>query len=325
MGAGRTCVLWTALLALPLAAAAQGGGYPDRPVRIVVGFPPGGAADFSARILSQHLQPALGGQTIVIDNRGGAFSNIANDLVSKAPPDGHTLLVTADATITINPSIYSKLPYDPQRDLTPVTQLITFANVLVVNPAVPANSVPELIALAKSQPRKLSYGHPGVGSLQQMSAELFKMRTGVDFISVPFKGGGPAMVSLMANEIQLSFATPPSCIPHVKSGRLKAVAVTSAKRFSPLPDLPTISESGLPGFDVQGWIALFAPAKTPRKIIDRLYQESARIMLMPEVKERVQAGGAESAGTPPDEARAIVRNETALWAKVVKTAGIRVE
>jgi len=311
-----------AVLALAPDALAQ--NYPVRPIRMVIAFPPGGAADFSARILNQHLQPALG-QTIVIDNRGGAFGNIANDIVAKATPDGYTLLITADATITINPSVYSKLPYDAQRDLTPVTLLITFANVLVLHPAVPVKSVQELIALAKAKPGGLRYAHPGVGSLQQMSAELFKLRTGVDYISVPFKGGGPAIVSLMGNETQLSFATPPSAIPHVKSGRLKALAVTSAKRFSPLADLPTISESGLPGFDVQGWIALFAPAKTPRKIIDRLHQESARIMHLPDSKERVLAGGAEPGGMPPDDARELVRAETAMWAKVVKSAGVKVE
>jgi tripartite-type tricarboxylate transporter receptor subunit TctC len=311
-----------AVLALAPVAPAQ--GYPDRPIRIVVAFPPGGAADFSARILTQYLQPALG-QTIVIDNRGGAFGNIANDITAKATPDGHTLLITADATITVNPSVYSRLPYDAQRDLTPVTVLISYANVLVLHPSVPVNSVQDLIALAKAKPRQLSYAHPGIGSIQQLSAELFKLRTGVDFISVPYKGGGPAIVSLMGNETQLSFATPPSCIPHVKGGRLKAIAVTSAKRFGALPELPTIAEAGLAGFDVQGWIALFAPAKTPRKIIDRLYQESARIMLMPETKERVLAGGAESNGMPPDQAREMVRVETAMWAKVVKTAGVKVE
>jgi tripartite-type tricarboxylate transporter receptor subunit TctC len=310
-----------ALLAPALDAPAQ--GYPARPIRMVVAFPPGGAADFSARILNQHLAPALG-QTIVIDNRGGAFGNIANDIVAKAAPDGYTLLITADATITINPSVYAKLSYVAERDLTPITLLITFANVLVLHPTVKANSVQELIALAKAQPG-MRYAHPGIGSLQQMSAEFFKLRTGIDFISVPFKGGGPAIVSLMGNETQLSFATPPSSIPHVKGGRLKAIAVTSAKRFGALPDLPTIAESGLPGFDVQGWIALFAPARTPRQIIDRLYRESARIMHLPDSRERVVAGGAEPGGMPPDEARELVRRETALWAKVVRTAGVKVE
>ena len=311
-----------AVLALAPGVLAQ--EYPVRPIRMVIAFPPGGAADFSARILNQHLQPALG-QNIVVDNRGGAFGNIANDIVSKAAPDGYTLLVTADATITINPSVYAKLPYDAQRDLTPVTLLIRFANVLVLHPAVPVKSVQDLIALAKAKPHELRYAHPGIGSIQQMSAELFKIRTGVDYISVAFRGGGPAIVSLMGNETQLSFATPPSAIPHVNSGRLKAIAVTSASRFSPLPDLPTISESGLPGFDVQGWIALFAPAKTPRKIVDRLYRESARIMHLPDSRERVLGGGAEPSGMPPDQARELVRAETEMWAKVVRTAGIRVE
>ena len=311
-----------ALVALAPGVLAQ--EYPVRPIRMVIAFPPGGAADFSARILNLHLQPALG-QNIVIDNRGGAFGNIANDITAKAAPDGYTLLVTADATITINPSVYSKLPYDAQRDLAPVTVLITFANVLVLHPSVPVKSVQELIALARAKPRELRYAHPGVGSLQQMSAELFKIRTGVDYISVPYKGGGPAIVGLMGNETQLSFATPPSSIPHVNSGRLKAIAVTSARRFSPLPDLPTISESGLAGFDVQGWIALFAPAKTPRKIIDRLHRESARIMHLPDSRERVLAGGAEPSGMPPDQARELVRAETEMWAKVVRTAGIKVE
>jgi len=318
------CATVLVVIAMALAPAAEAQQYPVRPIRMVIAFPPGGAADFSARILNQHLQPALG-QNIVVDNRGGAFGNIANDIVSKAAPDGYTLLVTADATITINPSVYAKLPYDAQRDLTPVTLLIRFANVLVLHPAVPVKSVQDLIALAKAKPHELRYAHPGIGSIQQMSAELFKIRTGVDYISVAFRGGGPAIVSLMGNETQLSFATPPSAIPHVNSGRLKAIAVTSASRFSPLPDLPTISESGLPGFDVQGWIALFAPAKTPRKIVDRLYRESARIMHLPDSRERVLGGGAEPSGMPPDQARELVRAETEMWAKVVRTAGIRVE
>ena len=221
--------------------------------------------------------------------------------------------------------MYSKLPYDAQRDLAPITLLIRFANVLVLHPAVPANSVQELISLAKAQPRKLSYAHPGTGSLQQLSAELFKLTLGVDIISVPYKGGGPAMVGLIGNETQLSFATPPSAMPHVKSGRLKALAVTSAKRSAALPDLPTISESGVPGFNVEGWIGLFAPSRTPRRIIDRLYDDVARILQQREVKDLVLAGGAETGGTSPDETRAIVRSETAMWAKVVKSAGVKVE
>ena len=308
--------------ALAQQAAAQ--AYPDKSIRIVVSFPPGGAADFSARILAQRLPAALG-QSIVVDNRGGAAGNIGNDILAKAAPDGYTLLVTAEGTITINPSVYSKLPYVAARDITAITQLIKYANVVVLHPTVPANSVKELIAFAKSNPGKLSYAHPGVGTAQQLAVEFFKLTVGVDITSVPYKGGGPAMISLVGNETQLSFATPPSAMPHVKAGRLKAIAVTSDKRFSALPDLPTISEAGLPGFNVEGWIGLFAPAKTPGAIIARLHEETAKVLRVPEVKEIVLAGGAETVGIPPQETNRIVREETAMWAKVVKTTGVKIE
>jgi tripartite-type tricarboxylate transporter receptor subunit TctC len=310
--------------AFGLAQQVTAQSYPDRPIRIVVSFPPGGAADFSARILAQRLPAALG-QSIVIDNRGGAGGNIGNDIVAKATPDGYTLLVTAEGTITINPSVYSKLPYVAERDITTITQLIKYANVVVLHPSVPANSVKELIAVAKSQPGKLGYSHPGVGTAQQLAVELFKLTVGVDITSVPYKGGGPAMISLVGNETQLSFATPPSAMPHVKAGRLKAIAVTSDKRSAALPDLPTISESGLPGFNVEAWIGLFAPARTPDRIVARIHEETAKVLQLPEVKDLVLGMGAETGGNPPQEANAIVRDETAMWAKVVRTAGVKVE
>ena len=319
-------ILWLAVSAMlglaPGAACAQ--AYPDKPIRFVVGYPPGGSSDFSARILAQRLQPALG-QTIVIDNRGGAAGNIANEIVVKSAPDGYTLLVTAEASITINASVYANLPFVAARDMTAITQIIKYANVVVVHPSVPAISVKELIAYAKSQPGKLSYSHPGTGTAQQLAVELFKMTVGVDITSVPYKGGGPAMVSLVGNETQLSFATPPSAIPQVKAGRLRAIAVTSDKRSAAMPDLPTVSEAGLPGFNVEGWTGLFAPARTPAAIIDRLYAESAKILRLPEVKELALGVGSEPVGNPPQEANRIVREETAMWAKVVKTTGVKVE
>jgi len=298
--------------------------FPDKPIRIVVSFPPGGSSDFSARILAQRLAPVLG-QSFVIDNRGGASGNIGNDIVAKSAPDGYTLLVTAEATITINPSVYAKLPYVASRDITAITQIIKYANVVVVHPSVPANSVKELIAYAKTQPGKLSYSHPGTGTAQQLAVELFKMRAGVDITSVPFKGGGPAMISLVGNEVQLSFATPPSAMPHVKGGRLKAIAVTSDKRSAALPDLATVSEAGLPGFNIEGWTGLFAPAKTPGPVIARLYAESAKILRLPEVKDLALVMGSVPGGNSPQEANAVVRDETAMWAKVVKTAGVKIE
>ena len=309
-------------LGLPSLAIAQ--TYPNRPIRFVVSFPPGGSTDFIARILAQRLPAALG-QTIVIDNRGGGGGNIGNGIVAKAAPDGYTLLITAEGTITVNPSVYSSLPYNAIRDLPAVTQLIKYSNVVVLNPSVPAASVKELIAVAKAQSGKLSYSHPGVGTVQQLSVELFKMLVGVDITSVPYKGGGPAMVALVGNETQLSFATPPSAMPHVKSGRLKAIAVTSERRSPAMPELPTVAEAGFPGFNVVGWVGMFAPAGTPARIVERLHGEIGIVLRMPEVEELVRGAGSETSGMSPDETRETVRTETAMWAKVVKSTGIKVE
>jgi tripartite-type tricarboxylate transporter receptor subunit TctC len=312
------------LLGLSAAGAAYAQNYPDRPIRIVVGYPPGGSSDFSARLLAQRLSAVLG-QSIVVDNRGGAAGNIANEIVVKSAPDGYTLLVTAEASITINASAYSNLPFVAARDMTAITQIIKYAYVVVVHPSVPATSVKEFIAYAKSRPGKLSYSHPGAGTAQQLAVELFKLTVGVDITSVPYKGGGPAMISLVGNETQLSFATPPSAMPQVKAGRLRAIAVTSDKRFAAAPELPTISEAGLTGFNVEGWVGVFAPAKTPAAVIDRLYRESAKILRQPEVKELALGVASETVGNSPREANAIVRDETAMWAKVVKTIGVKIE
>lgn len=315
-------VVLAVALGLPFLAPAQ--TYPDRPLRFVVSFPPGGSTDFIARILAQRLPVALG-QTIVIDNRGGGGGNIGNGIVAKAAPDGYTLLITAEGTITVNPSVYSSLPYNAIRDLPAVTQLIKYSNVVVLHPSVPAASVKDLIAIAKAQPGKLSYAHPGVGTVQQLSVELFKMLAGVDIISVPYKGGGPAMIALVGNETQLSFATPPSAMPHVKSGRLKAIAVTSEHRSTALPELPTVAEAGFAGFNVVGWVGMFAPAGTPARIVERLYGEIGKVLRMPEVEELVRVAGSETSGMSPDETRAKVRTETAMWANVVRTTGIKIE
>ena len=291
---------------------------------MVVPFPPGGSTDFSARIIAAHL-PRMLGQTVVVDNRGGAGGNIGVDIVTKAVADGYTLLVSAEGPITISPSLYAQLPYVAMRDLTAITQIIKYANVLVVNPTLKASSVKDLLALAKEQPGKISYAHPGVGTNPHLAAELFKLMGGVDIVGVSYKGGRPAIVSLIGNETQISFATAPSSIPHVKTGRLRAIAVTSAKRSAVLPDLPTISEAGVPGYNVEGWVGLFAPARTPGRIITRLYDEVAKVLRMPEVKDVVLAGGSETAGTPLRETNEIVRDETAMWAKVIKTVGVKVE
>jgi tripartite-type tricarboxylate transporter receptor subunit TctC len=318
------CALALAVaLVTPSAALSQ--TYPQRPIRVVVSFPPGGSTDFIARVLAQRMPAGLG-QTIVVDNRGGAAGTIGTDIVAKAAPDGYTLLVTADPPVTISPSIYPKLPYNPARDVPAITELINYPYVAVVNAAVPATSLKDLIALAKAQPGKLRYAHPGVGTGIHLAGELFKMMVGgVDIISVPYKGGGPAMVSVVGNEAQISFATPPSSLPHVKSGRLRALAQTTSKRSAALPDLPTFAEAGVPNFHVDGWVGLFAPAGTPPRVIERLYTETVKVLQVPEVKEYVLAGGSEVSGIPTAEARAKVAREIAMWAKVVKAAGIKVD
>lgn len=312
------------VVALGVPCATQAQNFPDRPVRFVVTFPPGGSTDFTARILAQHL-PAAFGQSIVVDNRGGGGGNIGCDIVAKAAPDGHTLLLTTEGPATLNPSVYSALPFNMMRDLPAITQLIKYANVVAIHPSVPVASVKELVARAKAQPGKLRYSHPGVGTGNHLAVELFKLSTGVDIISVPYKGGGPAVLAVVGNETQLSFATPPSVLPHVKTGRLKAIAVTSAKRSAAMPDLPTVAEGGVPGFEVDGWVGLFAPAATPPRVVQHIHSEVVKVLRRPDVIELVLAGGSETVGNPVEVMRKIVRDETAMWAKVVKTTGIKVE
>ena len=312
------------LVTLGASFATQAQNFPDRPIRFVVNFPPGGSTDFSARFLAQHLTTAVG-QTIVVDNRGGGGGNIGIDIVAKAAPDGYTYLLSAEGPVTINPSVYSALPFNAIRDIPAVTQVIKYANVVVVHPSIQVNSVKDLIARAKSQPGKLRYAHPGVGTGNHLAVELFKMMTGVDIISVPYKGGGPAMVSVVSNETHLSFATPPASLPHVRAGRLKAVAQTSAKRSAALPDLPTVIEAGVAGFEVDGWVGRYAPAGIPPRALERMHSEVVKVLRRADVKELVLTGGSETVGNPVEEARKIVRDETAMWAKVVKSTGIKVE
>lgn len=243
--------------------------WPERPVRVVVPFPPGGSSDFSARILTQHLQKAIR-QTIVIDNRGGAGGNIGSEIVAKAAPDGYTFLITAEGPITISPSLYAKLGYTPNRELVAITPVITYSNVVVVHPGVPAATMKDFLAYAKANPRKVTYAHAGIGTNVHLASELLKLMIKTDIVGVSYKGGGPAVASVVANETQVSLATAPSAIPHVTSGRLKALAVTTARRSAVLPNLPTIAESGVPGYAVEGTVLLLAPIKTPPKIIARV-------------------------------------------------------
>jgi tripartite-type tricarboxylate transporter receptor subunit TctC len=317
-----------ALVAAGLACAAIAHGqskeaWPGRPVRIVVPQTPGASTDLTARLIAQRLTSILG-QPVIVENRPGAGSIVGTELVAKATPDGHTLLVVA-SSITLNPIIHKNLPFDPQRDLTPITQLSSFPNMLVVNPTLPVKSVQDLIALAKAKPGALNYGSAGTATGTHLSAELFKYMTGTDMVHVPYKGGGAAMPALIGGQVQLMFSTTVTALPHVRAGRLRAIAVTSGQRWPSLPEIPTIAESGVPGYDHTPWNGFLAPAKTPRNIISRLNEETAKILHLPETRSLFTSEGAEPVGNKPEDFAAIIKSETAKWTKVVKAAGIQAD
>jgi len=296
--------------------------YPARPIRMVVGFAPGGGTDTTARAMAQKLTQALG-QQIVVDNRPGAAGNIATDLVAKSNPDGYTILMGTIAALAINPSLYGKLPFDPQKDLAPVTRAVDSTNILVLHPSVPAKSVKELIALAKSKPGQLNYGSSGVGGAGHLAGELFNTMAGIRMVHVPYKGGGPAMVDLLAGNINLIFATAASSIGHINAGKIRALAVTTAKRSGLVPDLPTIAEAGLPGFEANNWYGVLVPAKTPRPIINRLNKDITAVLNMADIKEFLFKQGLDAAPSTPEAFGAYIKSEAEKWAKVVKASGAK--
>ncbi|MDO8551985.1 MAG: tripartite tricarboxylate transporter substrate binding protein [bacterium] len=309
-----------ALIAVSAALTATAAEYPTKPIRLIVGFAPGGGTDTTARAMSQKLTDALG-QQVVVDNRPGAAGNIAAEIVSKATPDGYTLLMGTIAALAINPSLYSKLPFDPLKDFAPITQAVDSTNILSLHPSVPAGSVKELIALAKTKP--LNYGSSGVGGTGHLAGELFNTMAGVKMTHVPYKGGGPAMIDLVGGQVQLVFATAASAVPQIKGGRIKGIAVTPAKRSALMPNLPTISEAGLPGFDANNWYGVLAPAKTPRPIINRLNSEITKVLAMPDVKNFLFNQGLDPAPCTPEKFGDYIKSETAKWAKVVKASGAK--
>ena len=299
-------------------------GYPAQPIRIVVPFPPGGATDIMARAAAQKMTEAWKAQ-VVVDNRPGAAGNIGSELVAKAAPDGYTLEMGTVGTHAINASLYAKMPYDHVKDFAPIVLVAAVPNVLVVHPSVPVNSVAELIAYAKANPGKLNFASSGAGTSIHLSGELFKVMAGVQMTHVPYKGSAPAVTDLLGGQVQLMFDNLPPSLPHIKSGRLRALAVTTADRAAALPDVPTIAESGLPGFEASSWFGLLAPAGTPREIITKINGEIARWVATPEAKEKMTSIGAiAKGGTPEDFARHIAE-ETAKWQKVVKESGAKVE
>ena len=297
--------------------------YPSQPLRMLVGYPPGGGSDVIARLAAQQLSEGLG-QQIVVDNRPGAATMIATSIAAKANPDGYTLLFVT-SSLVINPSLYRKVPYDPFRDFAPVSLVASTPFVLVVHPGVPASSVKELIALARSQPGVLNYSSGGSGSTGHLATELFKSMAGADIRHIPYKGLGPALTDLLGGRVTLTFGSLPSVVQHIRTGRLKALALTSARRMPSLPDLPTIAESGLPGYEVDQWFGIVVPAGTPRAVVRRLSSTIARFSGIPEARERFLGVGAEPLHTTPEKFGAYIKQEYAKWAKVVSVSGARVD
>ena len=315
--------------ALMLAASVPTGGpaaaqtnYPEQTVRIVVGYPPGVSPDIAARLLGDKFSDAWG-KPVVIENVPGAGSNIATDRVAKAAPDGYTLLMAGNSSIVVSPSLYDKLPYDPIRDFAPIAQVFVATNILCVHPDVPAKTLPELVALARANPGKLTYGHAGIGTSQHLAGELFKAMTHTDIQPVAYRGTTGVLPDLLAGRITMFFGNVANVLPLIREGKLRAFAVTSLKRSAVTPDLPTMDESGYPGFDAVPWFGLMAPAGTPQPIIDKLHRETARVLATPDVRKKMAGYGLDIIGNSPAEFAAVIKAETPAWAKIIKDAGIK--
>ena len=313
----------TMLCTLVSLASAAEPGYPTKPVRMIVAVPPGGPADTLARLVAPKLTEALG-RTVVIDNRPGANGNIAYEMTARAVPDGYTFTAVA-AGVVINPSLYRHVNYDPLKDFAPLTLGITVPNILVVHPSVPAKSVKELIGLAKAKPGTVTFASAGNGTSGHLALELFRMTAGLDIIHVPYKGGGPALAEVVAGQVQALFSIALAASSQINAGRVRALAITSAKRSAVAPDLPTVAEAGLPGFEVIGWFGWLAPAATPKPIVNRLHTELVRALKLPDIRDRLLSQSTEPVGNSPQAFAAFMRSEHAKWAKLIKAANIQVE
>lgn len=306
-----------------LSAFAHAQSYPAKPLRIIVPFAQGGAADLLSRMVGQRLQETWG-QAVVVENRTGANGNIGMEAAAKSAPDGYTLVQVPNGNIVVNPNLFAKLPYE-QKDFTPVAQIARVENVLIVNPGVAAHSVTELLALARSQPGRLSFGSPGVGSQAHLAGEFLRLRASVDLIHVAYKGVGPAINDLLGGQISMMFAAVPSALPHIKSGKLRALGLASLQRSPVMPEVPTVAEQNLPGFEAVSWYSIMAPAGTPREIIDRINAEIARMLEQPETRDKLAGIGATPIGGTPEQLAAVIREESARYADLFKRAGIRAE
>ena len=312
------------LVLLPAAHTVLGQAYPSKPIRMVVPFAAGaGSNDIMARLIAQKLSESFG-QQVVVDNRPGASGVIGCDIVAKAQPDGYTVLMMS-LTFAVNPSLFRKLPFDSEKDFAPVTMVASAPLMLVVHPSVPAKSVAELVAYAKANPDKLNFGSGGPGATPHLAGEMFKMMAGIRITHIPYKGGAPALADLVGGQIQLMLENIPGTLPFVKAGKLRALAVTDTKRSPVVPDLPTLDEAGLKGYELVGWNGLFLPKGTAKPIVTKLYSETRQALMLPDVKERLAQMGAEGVGDTPEQFAVFIKAEIAKWAKVVQAAGIRVE
>jgi tripartite-type tricarboxylate transporter receptor subunit TctC len=318
------CML-AALAGMPVVPAWVGAQpFPSRPIRIIVPFPPGGTSDILARSIGQKLTEEWG-QTVIADNRPGAAGNIASELVAKSKPDGYTLYINTVGTHAINPAIYATLPFDIIKDFTPVTNLVNLPSVMLAHPSVPVKNLKELIALAKKRPDALQYSSAGSGTQPHLTAEMFKMMSGVSILHVPYKGAGPQMIGIISGEVALTFATAPSGVPYVKSKQLRAIGVTSANRIPALPDVQTIAEGGVPGYLAVGWNGLMGPGGMPPAVLDKIHDTVVRIVRTPEMNARFVDLGAEPALSTPAEFGALIKSEIVKWAKVVKESGAKLD
>jgi tripartite-type tricarboxylate transporter receptor subunit TctC len=313
-----------AILATLPRATAQSPAYPSRPIRFIVPLPAGGGADIVARIISERLTKSLG-QQVLVDNRPGGGTVIGADLAAKAPPDGYTLLLGTATTHAINASLVRKLPYDPIKDFSPITLVAVLPQIIVSHPSLPVASLKEFIALARKRPGEIFFASTGNGSANHLGGEMLNAVAGLKNVHVPYKGAAPALTDLLAGQVQFMFTTIPPALPHVKSGKLRALAVANAKRSSLLPDLPTTAENGAPGVEASSWNGVLAPAGTPREIIARLHAEIGTVMKLPGVSERLASAGVEPMLTTPEEFAAYIESETARYAKVVRSSGARVD
>ena len=315
----------TALAAtMPAAAHAAAQAYPTKPIRLVVPFGAGSNSDILARMVGVRLAEAWK-QQVVVDNRPGAGGNIGTDLVAKAPPDGYTIVLGAASVLAINQSLYSTMPYDSATAFAPITNMVKVTNVLVVSPALPVKSVQELIAYGKSNPGKLTFASAGAGGSQHLSGELFKSMAGIDMVHVAYKSGPLAHIDIISGQVQLMFDGMPTAMPQIKAAKLRPLAVTTARRSAQLPELPTVAEAGLPGYEAVGWFGFAAPAGTPREIVGKLNREIVRILNLPEVRERLIGLGAEPVGDSPEQFAQFIKAEAAKWGKLVRALGLKIE